>query len=756
MTFEKMRRKLLAWLLLAPLGLLAALGYYRLPAAPAPDVAAPRPVTQEPAAPAVEGIGLLPARPAAAPELDPPIDESRDTAAYEPESWRGSAEYTLRLHQARMTFPGAAHQGGPAEVEVLTYNGRLVGPTLRVRRGTTVKINLHNELPATGAPPVTVLPQQVDRPHDLYTTNLHAHGLHLGPREDDVFRAIRPGAASQYTYTIPADHPAGTFWYHPHKHGSVAYQIGNGLAGALIVEGDSGDPARNLDAIPEIARAQERVFVFQQFVFQRDRDGTGRVDPNDVYTVPPSPDSYQATVINGVVVPTYVMQPGEVQRWRFIHAGREEPLDLQWRDALNRPMRRMPFYEIAVDGLATGTIQPLRRVKLFPGNRSDVLVQAPSERGVYLLGSEVEQEGDSVRNVRGVIKPMAKLIVRGPERDMALPREAQLAPCRAFAPIDPGECRVKREVVFASSDKAKFFHINGQSFRTQTGLDEPLLNTAEEWTLRSADTAVDSHPFHIHVNPFEVVQIEDVSTKRIWKVHQWRDTISVDPGKRVTIRIRFRDFPGKTVFHCHTLDHEDQGMMRTLRIVDPARPGADPDDPAALLTETRAPAPPLQLPTAGAAPWELAALRPRPVVLVFFQGMGCSHCTESLRELLQAAGALADTGTALVAVSSAPIADPAQALAALPAPAGLRFDLLVDASHRGFRAFDCYDGGPCHGLFLIDPAGTVRARYVGNVPYTDPAAAVRRLRQLLAADATARAAALSQPSRQEAERAVSR
>src|SRR5438132_13751370 len=125
---------------------------------------------------------------------------------------------------------------------MLTYHGRHVGTTIRGRPATTPKINVINELPTTSVPPVAVDPEQEDRPHDLFTTNLHTHGLHVSPggNSDNVFREIPPGASFQYTYTVPPDHPSGTFWYHPHKHGSVAYPLANGMAGAPIVEG--GDP----------------------------------------------------------------------------------------------------------------------------------------------------------------------------------------------------------------------------------------------------------------------------------------------------------------------------------------------------------------------------------------------------------------------------------------------------------------------------------------------------------------------------------
>src|SRR5258708_39789220 len=100
------------------------------------------------------------------------------------------------------------------------------------------------DLPSMGSNAETVDQKQEDEPHELYITNLHTHGLHVSPagNSDNVFREIPPGASFQYTFTIPPDHPSGTFWYHPHKHGSVAYQMANGMAGALIVEGGPPHP----------------------------------------------------------------------------------------------------------------------------------------------------------------------------------------------------------------------------------------------------------------------------------------------------------------------------------------------------------------------------------------------------------------------------------------------------------------------------------------------------------------------------------
>ena len=118
----------------------------------------------------------------------------------------------------------------------LTYNGTTPGPTLRVRPGDRLRVTLRNRL---------------DSP-----TNLHVHGLHVSPsaNSDNVFVMINPGEEHTYDYLIPADHPSGTFWYHPHHHGTVAEQVAAGMAGVIIIEDE-------LDTLPLIANATERVML---------------------------------------------------------------------------------------------------------------------------------------------------------------------------------------------------------------------------------------------------------------------------------------------------------------------------------------------------------------------------------------------------------------------------------------------------------------------------------------------------------------
>jgi peroxiredoxin len=233
-----------------------------------------------------------------------------------------------------------------------------------------------------------------------------------------------------------------------------------------------------------------------------------------------------------------------------------------------------------------------------------------------------------------------------------------------------------------------------------------------------------AHVFHIHVNPFELI-LARAKDGTITK-SEWRDTIFVDDGKEVTIRTRFQDFPGTTVLHCHILDHEDQGMMRLVEILDGK--AAAPGGAGARLKEASAPVPRLCLPDARGNTHDLSRLKDRLVVVVFFRGLQCAHCTALLRSLVHAVGQPGSPNAMILAVSSEPIEDPGQALKGLGG--GMPFSLLVDERLQAFKDFGCFDGSPQHGLFLIDRNGTIRSQYVGDAPFADMKVLAERLRRL--------------------------
>jgi len=202
------------------------------------------------------------------------------------------------------------------EINTPTYEGTLTGPTLRVKPGDTMLIDIVNNLPEN--PPN----QRMGAfPHDPFTTNFHSHGLTVSPGgiSDNVFRKMEPGTVSPVEINIPPNHQTGTFWYHPHKHGSVSFQFFGGMSGFLIIEGGEG----TLDDVPQVKAAKEVLMAFQ--VIRTDQSGNSpyvNMNASQFSSVPSDSvglwSTYQSSFFylttNGVTNPILNMRPGEVQR----------------------------------------------------------------------------------------------------------------------------------------------------------------------------------------------------------------------------------------------------------------------------------------------------------------------------------------------------------------------------------------------------------------------------------------------------------
>ena len=245
---------------------------------------------------------------AATPGGVPRAPFDRNALLVEPEvrhSLNGELRTNLRVGYAYKDIGGY-------RLSLRTYEGNLPGPTLRVRPGDVLRIKLINDLPPNPDP----VPASMTLPHHFNTTNFHSHGLHVSPGglSDNIFRSMEPGQSYDIEIKIPDDHPRGTYWYHPHHHGSADVQISSGMAGALIVEGD-------FDDIPEIATASEHVLILNEVLF----DYRGTIEEYDTVWPEAVP---RFLSVNGQREPVIRMRPGEVQRWRIVHAGHEDNLRL--------------------------------------------------------------------------------------------------------------------------------------------------------------------------------------------------------------------------------------------------------------------------------------------------------------------------------------------------------------------------------------------------------------------------------------------
>lgn len=426
------------------------------------------------------------------------------------------------------------------ELRSRTYDGSIPGPTLRVKPGDTIQLRVHNQLSGGKGGGHAM-------PGGFNITNFHSHGLHVSPKKksDNPYRKFKPDTTSTVKIKIPADHPAGTFWYHPHHHGSVTVQVMGGMAGALIVEGD-------IDEVPEIQQAQEQILILQEI--RVDEDGhTPMLDEHAFHggTHASFPGSLLFRTVNGRVRPTIKMQPGEVQRWRIIQAGIEEFTPIALDDHT--------LHHIAMDGITFGAPEEVESILLAPGNRADVLVQA-GEPGKYRLRKLAYDQG------YGVIgsEVLATVKVEGDPVSMSLPTTLP-APTN-LVPIEDDELDTFRAVSFSvesagPGEMFPSFLLNGQLFDPNR-IDFTIpLGAVEEWLISSATQ--DHHPFHLHTHPFQIIDLDG----QTFASPRWQDTVVVPGYGLVRIRIRFKDYRGKSVFHCHTLPHEDLGMMANFEVV---------------------------------------------------------------------------------------------------------------------------------------------------------------------------------------------
>ncbi len=426
---------------------------------------------------------------------------------------------------------------GGYRLNMRAYEGGIPGPTLRVQPGDTLRIRLHNDLPQNSDP----TPLAVDLPHHFNTTNVHTHGLHVSPAgiADNVFRSMEPGQSYDVEIAIPADHTRGSYWYHPHHHGSADVQITSGMAGALIVEGDFAD-------VPQIATARERVLIVSEVIF----DYLGAIESYDTVWPEAVP---RFLAINGQREPIIRLQPGEVQRWRIVQAAHES----NFRIALDGHA----LHAIAYDGIQSAQIDASDNLVIAPGQRVDVLVQA-GEPGEYLLHAIANDQG-----YPSPVGPLARVVVEGEPLPMQLPAALPAPP---LASIADDELTGNRELVLsalqpefppaANYQEFKFL-IDGRLFDHDRVDQRITLDSVEEWTV--VNDHEDDHVFHIHTNPFQMTHVNGETLPE----PVWRDTAIVPREGSITFRSRFLDFPGKTVLHCHMMNHEELGMMQVIEFV---------------------------------------------------------------------------------------------------------------------------------------------------------------------------------------------
>lgn len=448
------------------------------------------------------------------------------------------------------------------------FNGQETAPTIRVQPGDTIKLHFQNALPQYCGVGV------------VSNSNLHFHGLTTSPLpggDEIVTTNAAPGGAVDYTIAVNPDQPPGLYWYHTHPHGLSSWEVGNGMAGAIVVEGIANE-------VPATAGLRERVIVLRDVpndaslaagetsVARRIASLRHAQDTDETGGNSCGPETNAQPTINGLPFAAIGIKPGETELFRVLNASGHR------------------HFNLSIDGAAL-TIVAQDGVPLhdYPGGPQTLVASSvvipPAGRVEFLVtGGKSMTSLVSQCYLSGPAgDPNPQVVLGVLTDDSAWPQPAQQQTSmhvRAATGLrHSASYRVALPAPVAShtlhfQEDANGFYIDGAQYDPNAA---PAIvsraGTVEEWTLENDTDEV--HSFHIHQIHFVVESINGVAQPN----PHWVDTFDMPPQGRgvanqavpsqVKVLMDFRDLVirGIFVYHCHILDHEDAGMMAKIQVI---------------------------------------------------------------------------------------------------------------------------------------------------------------------------------------------
>jgi spore coat protein A len=441
-----------------------------------------------------------------------------------------------------------------ADVEILPgmktpvfgYDGIFPGPTLVARSGRRMVVRHRNELPVPSV--------------------VHLHGGHTPPEHDgfptdlvlptsgwrapsDGHHTSVPGRTANGVrdYIYPNAQRAATLWYHDHRMDFTAPQVYRGLAGFHLVHDDEDD------ALPLPKGERDIPLMICDRAFEA--NGSFRYPALDrgLRSTPGVQSDYTEGVLGDVVLvngaPWPVLEVDAARyRFRILNASNARRYQLQLRP------RRVPFVQVGSDGGLLETPVSHGNLTIAPGERFDVVV----DFSAYPVGTLVTLVNGLGDGSTGHI--MQFRVARKAADDSRVP--ARLS---TIEKLDPAKAVRTRDWKFRRVSIAQqpdgghgnlHWAINGKGFDPRRMDASPRLGDIEIWRFES-DL---HHPVHIHLDPFQVLSGGETN-------HGWKDTVDLRPSQIVEVAVRFTDYAGAYMLHCHNLEHEDMAMMTAFRTV---------------------------------------------------------------------------------------------------------------------------------------------------------------------------------------------
>lgn len=408
--------------------------------------------------------------------------------------------------------------------DAYAYNGSVPGPTVEVHEGDRVIIHFRNDLPEP--------------------TTIHWHGMHIPADMDgSPLNPVAPGTQFDYVFTIQPG-TAGTYWYHPHPDGHSGRQVAKGLFGAFIVRA-AHDPLPA--SIPEklLILSDNRFLADGSIDLPDPRSRQGQIDEENGR-------EGNVLLVNGHLMPTLTIRSGEVQRWRVINASAARVYRLA--------IPGQTFLHIGSDGGLFEHPVEVKEITLANSERVELLVRGTGPQGSRTTLQTLPYDR-YVPQTRPTDWNTARDLLSLQYAD-AQPMVPPLVPAvlRPVPALDPATATTTRLIVLSQG------LINGRVMDMNRADVTAAIGSTEIWQIENV-VGMD-HPFHLHGFQFQVLDRDGVAEP----FPSWKDVVNVPKHETVRFIVRFTDYPGRWMIHCHILDHEDHGMMGVLD-VQQARPG---------------------------------------------------------------------------------------------------------------------------------------------------------------------------------------
>lgn len=393
------------------------------------------------------------------------------------------------------------------QTKTLGYNASFLGPVMKLKKGQTVHIKLINSL-------------------DEETT-FHWHGLIIaGDADGGPHDVIQPGEEKEITFVVQQER--ATLWFHPHPKGKTAKQVFEGLAGLMYIEDGMDDPyVYGENDFPLII--QDRTFNDQN---QLDYEAVKNADGTMGETL----------LINGTLNPRLTVNQEKV-RLRLLNGS-------NMRNYTFKLSNNQSFQQVASDGGLLNEPVELTELQLTPSERAEIVidftkikenedVKLITDDGTVLLPFQVNDKESKVQ------KEMLK-----PENPITISDEIM-------------KKEVSKEIVLFGM--MHHVTINGKKFDPNRIDFTQKKGETEVWEIYNKPDMMGGmiHPFHIHGTQFKVISINGEEPPE--NLQGYKDTIALDPGDKAKIAVKFEE-KGVFMYHCHILEHEDNGMMGQIKV----------------------------------------------------------------------------------------------------------------------------------------------------------------------------------------------